>query len=105
MIIKLPNAGAILVKKRAETSVTKAEFCKTLKQAGILPRVEAVEAVKGNWPNTFATVLSGLSEDAQFDAEVEWVSAKVVHRMHPLILMIAGTLDMTDEQVDALFGI
>jgi hypothetical protein len=105
MIIKLPDADAILVKKRAETSVTKAEFCKTLKVAGILPRTEAVEAVKGNWPNTFAEALSSLSDDAQFDAEVEWSSAKVVQRAHPLIAMIAGTLNMTDEQVDVLFGV
>lgn len=58
-----------------------------LKQAGLLPSVEAV--------------IAALPEDDE--ARIYWEYAVTIHRHNPIIERIADVMELTDEQVDALF--
>ena len=69
----------------------------------MLPKKEAIEAAKGTWPATFENALENMTEDEQFGAEMEWVSATEIRRMHPMILLLGDHAGMTEEQIDGLF--
>ena len=92
---------------REVSSITRRSFCLALAHADILPSAEAIEAAKGNWPATFDAALAGLSDAEKFAAQIEWATAQNVQRTHPLIAMLAGpdAANLTDAQVDTLFGI
>ena len=90
---------------RAGASLDLGPFCMALVGAGILPAIEAIDAAKGNWPATFNAALAGLSDAERVGAQIEWASAQRIRRNHPLIAMLAAAANLTDAQVDALFGI
>lgn len=91
---------------RSEATLTRADFIIAITMAGVIPQSEALEAAKGEWPSTFAEVLSHLPAAAQFGARVAWATATSISRNHPLISMLINdqSTTLTEEQVDALFG-
>ena len=90
---------------RAGASLDLIDFIKALVVAGILPPAEAIAASKGEWPATFASALSSMSDAAKVDAQIEWGAARTIRRNHPLIEMLAADANLSAAQVDALFGI
>ena len=89
-------------RKTAKLSVS--EFCKVLAKNSILSQTEALDAAKGNWPQTFADAISVLSEDEQFDAQVRWAAADTIDRSEPLLTTLAQHAGVSEEQLDEMFG-
>tara|TARA_R110000782_G_scaffold46089_1_gene101971 strand:- start:612 stop:980 length:369 start_codon:yes stop_codon:yes gene_type:complete len=90
---------------RKGTFLTRRAFCLALAVANILPPDQAIEAAKGNWPTTFVNALAGLSDAEKIAAQIEWATAQNVQRTHPLLAMLAVEANLSDAQVDTLFGI
>lgn len=90
---------------RASTSIDRAAFCNGLADAGVIKDVEAIAAARGEWPSSFAGFLDYLNATQSRDAQITWASCVTVERMHEFVLLLAWWKDMTDAQVDALFGI
>ena len=90
---------------RASTSIDRAAFCNGLADAGVIKDDEAIAAARGDWPASFAGFLDYLTDKQRRDAQITWASCVTVERMHEFVLLLAWWKDMTDEQVDALFGI
>lgn len=90
---------------RASAFLSRMEFVLACKRAGILSTDEAIEAAKGDWPASFADALAdpdvGMDPD---EAQIIWAAASQVERLHPLIAAVQTHRDMTDDEVDALFG-
>lgn len=97
----------LLEEQRAEAQLTRQQFCIALKRAGILSGPDAIEAAKGAWPSTFNAALPQLETmgvDAD-EAQIVWASANWIERNHPLMLVMMQVAEMTDAQVDMMFGI
>ena len=94
----------ILTEWRTTAKLYRRDFCIALKRAAILSASEAIAAAKGDWPATFASALSGLPQDAQDEAQIEWAAVQEIRRNHPMIALLGTAASMTDAQVDALFG-
>ena len=90
---------------RAGASLDLIDFINALVGAGILPPAEAIDAAKGNWPATFSAALAGMPDAQKVAAQIEWAAVQRIRRNHPLIAMLAAAANLTDAQVDALFGI
>ena len=89
---------------RTTAKLYRRDFCIALKRAGILSASEAIAAAKGDWPATFASALSGLPQDDQDEAQIEWAAVQEIRRNHPMIALLGTAASMTDAQIDALFG-
>ncbi|WP_273794369.1 hypothetical protein [Brucella intermedia] len=71
--------------------ITKRQLQLTLVRNGI--SLEQVEA-------TIAAMPDGLPKQ---EAEIEWNTATEFRRLHPTLLLVAQALNLSDEQVDALW--
>jgi len=89
---------------RSAKSMSRAEFCTAAFKAGKMTAAEAIAAAKGETPALFESALSMLPPADQDEARILWAGLGVVERNHPLVAMAAQAADMTDEEVDALFG-
>lgn len=98
------DPAAELANWRKTASLPRRNFCLALFGAGILPKNDAIAAAKGDWPTAFDGFLTGLSEQEQAGAQIEWASVQVIRRNHPMIDGLAQLARMTPEQVDAIFG-
>jgi len=96
-----PTLGQI----RAYTAIDRAAFCNGLADAGVITDAEAIAAARGEWPASFAGFLDYLNATQSRDAQITWASCVTVERMHEFVLLLAWWNDMTDAQVDTLFGI
>lgn len=99
-----------LTEKRLKAKLSRWEFCLTLKKSGLLPRNEAVQAGKGEWPATFAAFVSSLNEDEADVAQMRWADAREVHYADPLLQALAlhhtkGDQAVATALLDQLFGI
>jgi hypothetical protein len=72
---------------RTSAVLPRADFCRALKDHGILTPVEAVQAAKGNWPDTFDAAIAALPIDP-FDAQIDWATANEAGRTSPLFLAV-----------------
>lgn len=88
---------------RKYASLTRAQFCVAIKRAGILPPDEAIEAAKGNWPQTFSDALKGLPVDED-EAQIVWASVTTIPRNDVVLEAIRVAAGMTEEEVDIMFG-
>jgi hypothetical protein len=75
--------------KPVPTSVTMRQARLAMNQAGILSQVEAA--------------LDALSEPSKTVAKIEWETATIMKRNHPLVDGLAAGLGLTEAQIDALF--
>ena len=91
-------------KFRSVASLSRRDFVMSITKAGILPVNEAVLAARGEWPNAFASAISSMDEDAKLEVQIDWASATEIRRNHPIIDVLATSVNLTPEQVDALFG-
>jgi hypothetical protein len=99
-----PDPAIALKEWRTTAKLSRRNFCIALKRAGILSAIEAIAAAKGDWPARFASALSGWSQDAQDEAQIEWAAVQEIRRNHPMIALLGTAASMTEPQVDALFG-
>ena len=90
---------------RASTSIDRAAFCNGLADAGVITDAEAIAAARGEWPSSFAGFLDYLNATQSRDAQITWASCVTVQRNHEFVVSLAWWTNMTDAQVDALFGI
>jgi hypothetical protein len=100
----IPDPAIELAAWRTTAKLSRRDFCIALKRAGILASSEAIAASKGDWPTTFASALSGLPQDAQDEAQIEWAAVQEIRRNHPMIGRLGASAGLTDAQIDALFG-
>lgn len=94
-----------LTKARANAVLTRQQFCTNCYTAGLLSKDDAVLAAKGGWPAAFTAALSGLTEEEQAVAEIEWASVQTVRRNAPLLAVVQASSSVNDAELDALFGI
>lgn len=95
---------------RDTAELPRAEFCKALRRAGILPASEAVIAAQGGWPDTFAAFVTGLTPDEAADAQIDWAAAVTIRYTAPLLQHLAlghsgGDQAAATALLDGLFGI
>lgn len=96
-----PTANEI----RSAAYVTKRDFLAAVDAAGILTKTQRLTAAKGEWPEPLAPALTGMDESAALEAQIQWAEATHIARLHPIVLFLAEHLELTDTQVDALFGL
>lgn len=90
---------------RAGAALTRLDFLNKLAAEGVLTDADAIQGAKGDWPTAMATFLDYLTPAQARDAQIEWATADTIRRMHPFVLSLGSWLEMTDEQVDSLFGV
>lgn len=106
-----PSEAERRVAWRDQAYLDKGAFVTALLDADILPVAEAVQASKGDWPQTFADALSELDVDP-IRAQVAWGAATGVARQTPLFLAVLEfyrrSNNLTPEQAvalgDTIFG-
>ena len=90
---------------RVRAEVSRTQFCRALKDAGILMPDEAILAAKGEWPDSFADALDALPASVDpIDARITWAGLSVVLRGDPLLAALQAHAGLSDEQVDDLVG-
>ncbi|MBL4837458.1 MAG: hypothetical protein JKY34_07750 [Kordiimonadaceae bacterium] len=87
---------------RSTASLSRTDFCIALKRAGVLPAGEAVQAARGEWPETFSDALASYSDSEE--AEIVWAGTEVVLRSSSLLESLRLDASLTLEELDALFG-
>ena len=91
--------------RRAATFLPKAEFLQACMATGILDPQEAAVAAKGDIPASFLPAVATLTAEQQDTLPVIWPSVTRVNRMDPLILAVAKGARISEETLDALFGL
>lgn len=97
--------AAALSAARQSAQRDKSGLLMDLAMMGVLTVPEAVQAARGDIPETFEAALSSLPEESQGMARIKWAGDQVISRMNPLILMAAYAKGITDEQLDQAFGV
>lgn len=105
-----PSFRPAPVERRPSATLDKTSFCIALKDLGVLPASEAVEAARGEWPATFASFTAALSSDAAATAMIRWAGAQVIHYADPLLQSLALVVTSGDQPaatalLDQIFSI
>lgn len=100
-----PSYVPSLPEKRAAATLTRAQFLTACVDAGIITAEVAEEAASGVWPTAFNPFLAGLTAAQRIDAKATWADGGDVRRSNPILTLIAAYQNVTDEQLDAMFGI
>lgn len=110
--IPLPDPAAVLQAKRATATIKRGPFLRAIKALGVVDAETAKTAASGAWPPAFDAFTAGLSDDDQIDAIATWADGDEIRRMNSILLQIQAFVnadpnlpDVTDEQLDAAFGI
>lgn len=90
--------------RRAAAYLTKAEFIENCMAVNILTPTEAVEA-SHQIPASFEPVVSSFPGFEQTICRVRWNAVMQINRMDPLILAVAKGARISEETLDALFGL
>ena len=91
-------------KWRTSAMLTKTEFVMACVGAGILTQAEAVTVGRGDWPSAMSGFLSYLTQEQAISVQIEWAAQAEISRMNVFVLSLGSWLEMTDAQLDALFG-
>lgn len=98
-------AKPTLPELRAATHLARFDFCAALKAAGVLSDAEAIAGTKGDWPDSFTPFLSGMTDDESTLVQMQWADASEISRVHPMIGPLAALAEISEPQLDAMFGI
>ena len=90
---------------RNTASLTKNEFLQACMSVGLLTPKEAAVAARGNIPESFASAVAGMGAEMQDRVSIAWPASTRVERMDPLLLAVAAARGITDDTLDALFGL
>jgi len=99
-----PTPAEVLAQWRSQASLPRSKFILAALDAGVLTEADAEQAVNG-WPSGWDAFFDGLPARDRIAAKAEWASITRVRRSAPLVAQLAAFKGLTDEQVDALFGI
>lgn len=99
-----PPPGPSLADWRATASLTRGAFVLACVEAGVLTEADGEAAALGEWPAGFNAFLAALPVADRISAKAAWADASRVRRVHPLIAQLAAAAQLTEAQVDALFG-
>lgn len=91
--------------RRAATYLTKAEFLQACMATGLLTPSEAAVAAKGDIPAPFLPAVASMTPEQQDMLPVIWPAVTRINRMDPLILAVAKGARISEETLDALFGL
>lgn len=91
--------------RRAMASMTRSDFLLAAIRAGIIQPSDAGPAARGEIPPSLAPVFSSMPPEVQLEAVVRWGAATMIDRTNPVLAALAAAMAVTDEQLDALFGI
>src|SRR6056297_2618536 len=91
--------------RRIFAVLDRAAFLLGCVSAGIITEAEAEEAADGSWPSSFNTFLAGMTAAQRIEAKAVWASRGDVRRNSDLLALVAANKSVTDEQLDALFGL
>lgn len=86
-----PEVLSFLNSRKELPPLTRRQLRLTLVRSGI--SLSLVEAAISSMPD-------GLGKE---EAQIEWADASTFNRNHPTLLLIAGALGLTEEQVDAMW--
>lgn len=93
-----------LYARRNAAYLDKSDLIGRLIMGKILTPDQAVEA-RNDVPAFMMPMLEQLPEDARAMARVKWTVDTVISRMNPVIVAAGYALNLTDEQIDAIFDI
>lgn len=94
-----------LTQWREVASLKRRDFVKAAVYAGILPKEQAAQAARGDWPSAFNSALEEMpDDDARLDAEIDWATADNVTRNGLLLSAVQDAASVSDEQLDEMFG-
>lgn len=91
--------------RRETTLVTKAAFLRACIENRLLTPKEAAIAARGDIPEPFQDAVARLSAEQRDMVPVVWPATTQVGRCDPLILAVAEARNITDDTLDALFGL
>ena len=91
--------------RRAATYLSKAEFLQACMATGLLTPSEAAVAAKGDIPAPFLPAVASMTPEQQDMLPVVWPAVTRINRMDPLILAVAKGARISEETLDALFGL
>lgn len=91
--------------RRAAAYLSKAEFLQACMAIGLLTPSEAAVAAKGGIPAPFQPAVEALTPERQDMLAVIWPAVTRINRMDPLILDVARERRISEETLDALFGL
>lgn len=97
--------AAALNAKRATAWLDKSDLLIRLIAAGIMSPEDAEEAAGGAIPASMAPLMEMLPPGAQMAARIKWRSDTQISRTHPVIVLAAHALGISDEQLDQIFGV
>ena len=90
---------------RAATYLTKSEFLQACMATGLLTPSEAAVAAKGDIPAPFLPAVASMTPEQKDMLPVIWPAVTRINRMDPLILAVAKGASISEETLDALFGL
>ena len=96
---------AELQNRRNLTEIDKSTLLGALATLGVFTWEEADAASNGVIPAHMEEMMAELPPDVQAMARIKWRSDAVISRMNPVIVLAAYALGITDEQLDAIFGV
>ena len=96
---------ADLMARRSQARLSKVMFLLSIEAAGILSTEEMGMAGRGEIPPSFAAAFAGMGDAERVRIEVIWRNATVIERLDPFIMGIAASAGISDEMLDAVFGV
>lgn len=91
--------------RRLAAYLTKSEFLQACMATNLLGPHEAAVAAKGDIPEPFLPSVAKLTPEQQDKLPVIWPTVTRINRMDPLILAVAKGARISEETLDALFGL
>ncbi|TJZ86165.1 hypothetical protein [Paracoccus hibiscisoli] len=96
---------AALYAARDATFLDKSDLLTRMFLAGLFDAENVLIASQGEIPPTLEPALQSMPAEAQVIARIKWRSDTVISRVNPVIVLAAAALGVTDEQMDAIFGV
>jgi len=95
----------VMERVRQAATMSRTDFVVAVTGLGILTPSDAILAVKGEIPASLDLLFEDLSSSEQLEARIRWAGATIIERMNPFILNFAAKLEMSDDQLDSIFGV
>lgn len=99
------DLAAALYAAREQTSLDKSELLTRMLMSGLLPVSDIEAAGEGRIPPSLEPALAMLPPEAQVVARIKWRNDPIISRTNPVIVLAGAALGMSEEQLDALFGV
>lgn len=99
------DLAAELDQHRQSANMTKIDFLLAVTAAKVISKEDAIAASKGEIPSSMSSIIETMTPAQQFEAKIRWGAATTINRMDPFINQWATVLEITDDQLDTIFGI